>query len=105
MPKSLSERTDEALDIINEAREALDGASLQQDALRPVVQKLTKSMERLRKAYEDLGDAMDDVDEALAALDAEQEEQEDLKLGKHVDALETAAATLDELSNVDFEEE
>jgi ABC-type transporter Mla subunit MlaD len=100
--KSLNDRVDKAVDIVNEAREALDGARLQGEEIAAATKKLSKVADRLRKLLKDVGEIADDIEEALGAIDSELESMQDLKLEAHVDALETAAEVLDDVSQLEL---
>jgi t-SNARE complex subunit (syntaxin) len=103
--KGLNERVIEALDIVNEASEALDGARIQGDEMRAAFKKIAKPLARLRKLFEDMAEAVDDLDDALGSIDSELENEKDLKLEPHVDALEVAAETLEQVMTLDLESE
>lgn len=102
--KSLNARVEKALDAVNEAREAMDGARLQGDEIATATETLTKVSGRLRQLLDDVGEIADEIEGALSAIDSEIESMQDLKLGFHVDALEKAADTLEELSQLELDE-
>lgn len=102
--KSLNARVDKALDIVTEAREAMDGARLQGEEIATATKTLTKVSERLRRLLEDVGEIADEIEGALSTIDSEIESMQDLKIGVHVDALEKAAETLEELGQLELDE-
>ena len=103
--KSLNARVETALDAVNEARDAVDGADLSGKEIATAAKALLKAADRLRKALEEVAEIFDELTEALSAVESELETHADLKLDTHVDALEKAAETIDEVSQLDLESE
>lgn len=103
--KSLNDRVEAATDIVNEAREALDGARLRGEEIAVAIKKLSKVADRLRGLLEDVGEIADEIEGAIGAVDDELESMQELQLESHVDALEKASDTLDEVSQLELEGE
>ncbi len=103
--KSLNDQVEEAVDIVNEARDALETALLSNKELIDVARKLRKAAASLQRTLEHVSDVLGDFTEVISALDSELETQTELKLEAHTVALEKVTDTLDELSQLDLETE
>jgi methyl-accepting chemotaxis protein len=103
MAKSLNARVEQAVDSVHEAREALDGACLQNEELKESVQRLSKAASKLRDLLENVGELFDDLESALSTIDDALDSLQELKLDAHVDALAETADTLEEVNALDLE--
>lgn len=95
--KSLNDRVEKALDAVTDARDALESARDQDE-------DLGKAVRQMRKLLVSLGEIVEDATDTLATIESELEARQALKLGSHVSPLDTAADTLEELSQLELDE-
>jgi ABC-type transporter Mla subunit MlaD len=103
-PKSLNDRMQEASETIASVQDALNSAASANEDCRKATRVLVKSIDRLRKLLEDVGEIFDEVTDALGSLESALEEQTDLGLEKHVESLEDAGVTVDEVNELELDD-